>query len=86
MIKNLDGFPDDEKQDFSASCDKYGYLVSDFCVTSVENTGGQPLAKITLEVKVFHMASRTTKVYLGGHSSHWTYDFEQDLARGLFKT
>jgi hypothetical protein len=86
VIKNLEDFPDDEKQDFSSSCNRYGYRVSDFRVTSQEHLSAQPLAQINLEVKVFHLLSKTTRVYKGGHSSHWTYDFEQDLARGLFKT
>lgn len=86
MIKNHDSFPDDEKEDFSASCDGYGYLASDFRVTSREFRSGQPLERIDLEVEIFHLPSKTTKTYKGGHSSHWTYDFEKDLARGLFRT
>jgi hypothetical protein len=86
VIRDLESFPDDEKQDFSASCNRYGYRASDFCLTSREFRSGQPLERIDLEIKVFHLPSKTTRTYKGGHSSHWTYDFEQDLSRGLFKT
>ena len=76
-------FPEDELQDFTAACRKYGASVRDYLIKSEEEPLAVGVAPMRRQIILIHVPSGSVRRYEGGHGSHWVVDFEQDLAAGL---
>jgi hypothetical protein len=81
----LSQFPQDEQDDFSAVCEKYGRAVSDFEVVDEDQyPAGGRVGPIGRQVTVAPRGRSTVAQYDGGHGSTWIADFERDLKSGSF--
>jgi len=78
-------FPYDEIEDFIGACKRH-HLPRDHFLVKAEvaalEAGIQPERR---EVLVVYQPTAVTRRYNGGHGSHWTADFERDLASRVFQ-
>ncbi|MEF3062897.1 hypothetical protein V4C85_24020 [Ralstonia solanacearum] len=78
-------FRQDEQDDFSAVCKKYGRSVDEFDVRDEDQyPAGGAVGPIRREVTVALRGKDAMKLYDGGHVSRWIVDFEDDLKAGVF--
>ena len=77
-------FHEDEIADFRASCKKHHVSPNDFLVKAEQEPLGVGVAPIRREILLIHIPTATRCRYDGGPVSHWTVDFENDLASGVF--
>jgi hypothetical protein len=82
----LSQFSQDEQDDFSSACKKYGRSVDEFEVTDeVQYPAGGGVGPIKRQVTVALRGSPAICIYDGGHTSSWITDFEDDLKAGTFR-
>ena len=78
-------FRQDEQDDFSAACKKYGRAVDEFEIRDEDQYPvGGAVGPIKREVTVALRGKDAVQLYDGGHGSHWIVDFEDDLRAGVF--
>lgn len=81
----LSQFPQDEQDDFSAVCQKYGRDVSEFEVVDEDQyPAGGRVGPIGRQVTVALRGRSTVAQYDGGQGRAWIADFENDLKSGSF--
>ncbi|SEK05927.1 hypothetical protein SAMN05192539_10367 [Paraburkholderia diazotrophica] len=81
----LSQFPQDEQDDFSAVCQKYGRAVSEFeAVDEAQYPGGGRVGPIGRQMTVALRGKSSVALYDGGRGSAWIADFENDLESGSF--
>ena len=81
----LSQFPQDEQDDFSAVCQKYGRAVSEFeVIDEHQYPRGGRVGPIGRQVTVARRGKSSVALYDGGHGSAWIADFENDLKSGSF--
>lgn len=82
--------PKDESPKFEASCKKYLVSPLDFKVEvelePIAVVGDEPLQiqRHLKSVILNYVPTATVRKYEAGSVSHWTVDFESDLASGVF--
>ncbi len=76
----LNLFPNDELEDITAACARYRMSLDEFLIKAEQEPLGVGVASIRRQVVVLHSASGKGRRYEAGHGSHWTADFENDLA------
>lgn len=77
-------FPEDEGEDFNAACRKYRARPEDFLIKAEVEPLGVGVQPIRRQIILIHVPTALGRRYEGGHGSHWTIDFENDLASGVF--